>query len=370
MSTLPHFYYSPGILNYCFGPGHPLKPERLRRTLELLARYGVEPFESRLAESSDLHRVHDPKYVEAVRLLSIDPSQLEVAFEEAAFNRSSFGFGAGDNPAFQGMWEASLAYVGATAMAAEAVRDGADLTFGIGGGLHHARRDLASGFCIFNDCAIACHILRERFSRVAYVDIDVHHGDGVQWIYYDDPTVLTCSIHEEGRTLYPGTGFVEETGTGFSSLNIPLQARTTADVWLYAFERGILPALERFQPEAIVLQMGTDTHFLDPLGHISSTAQHWLGAVRHIKDLALPTVALGGGGYNLTTVPRMWAAACLTLGDIDFEDNLPEDLGKRWGSTGYFDADAEIGFGVGREHADQVVEWLHREFLPNISHQL
>jgi len=366
VSTLPHFYYSPGILNYCFGPSHPLKPERLRRTLEVLAHYGVEPSESRPAEPSDLHRVHDPRYVEAVRLFSIDPSGISVDLEEAAIDRNSFGFGAGDNPAFQGMWEASLAYVGATATAAEAVRNGADLAFGIGGGLHHARRDLASGFCIFNDCAIACHILREHFRRVAYVDIDVHHGDGVQGIFYQDPTLLTCSIHEEGRTLYPGTGFVEETGTGFSSLNVPLQARTSGDVWLDAFERGILPALERFQPEAIVLQMGTDTHYLDPLGHISSTAQHWLGAVRHIKELSLPIVALGGGGYNLTTVPRMWAAACLTLGDIDFDEDLPEDLCDRWGIRSYFDTEAGIGSGIGAAHANQVIEWLGREFLPNM----
>ena len=196
MSSLPHFYYSPAILGYDLGPNHPLRPERLRRTIELLGRYGVEPIDPGQCIVEDLLRVHDEEYVEDVR----------------TGGTAEFGFGRGDNPAFPGMWEASLAYVSATVKAAEAVRDGAPLAFAIGGGLHHAQRRKASGFCIFDDPAIACHILLERFERVAYVDIDVHHGDGVQWIFYEEPRVLTCSIHEEGRTLFPGTGFVEETG--------------------------------------------------------------------------------------------------------------------------------------------------------------
>jgi acetoin utilization protein AcuC len=350
-STLPHFYYSPAILNYTFGPNHPLKPERLRRTIELLGRYGVEPIDPGLGNEADLLRVHSLDFVEDVK----------------SGGSAEFGFGPGDNPAFTGMFEAALAYVSASAKAAEAVRDGADLAFGIGGGLHHARRSLASGFCIFNDCAVACSILRERFTKVAYVDIDVHHGDGVQWIFYEDPTIMTCSIHEEGRTLYPGTGFVEETGKDFSSLNVPLMARTTPDVWIDSFERGILPSLRKFQPEAIVLQMGTDTHFLDPLGHIESNAQSWLRAVEHVKNLGLPIVALGGGGYNLTTVPRMWTAACLTLGDIGFGPDLPKDLGGRWDMPHFFDRDDETDHGIGREFSDGVVDWIDRNFIPNVA---
>lgn len=362
MSTLPHFYYSPQILQYSFGPGHPLKPERLRRTIELLGRYGVVPTDSGSGSAADVERIHAPEFVDVIRQLSHNPSFDDLSDDEL-IRVSKFGFGSGDNPPFKGMYEASLAYVGATVKAAEAVRDGAPLAFGIGGGLHHAQRSLASGFCIFDDPAIACHILREKFERVAYVDIDVHHGDGVQWIFYNDPSILTCSIHEEGRTLYPGTGFVEEVGEANSSLNVPLMARTTADVWIEAFERGILPGLEAFAPQAIVLQLGTDTHTEDPLGHIRSNAQSWLGAVKRIRELGLPIVAVGGGGYNLTTVPRMWTAACLTLGGVEYDDQIPKDLAQEWGMDTYSDPDSGEG-GIGREYADGVVNWLERNLHP------
>jgi acetoin utilization protein AcuC len=358
VSTLPHFYYSPRILDYSFGPGHPLKPERLRRTIELLEFYGVTPIDPGEGSERDLLLCHDPEYVEAVR-------HLDRANESAeAVDPQRYGFGKGDNPLFAGMFEASLAYVAATASAARAVRDGANLAFSIGGGLHHAHRNRASGFCIFNDPAIACHILLEKFDRVAYVDIDVHHGDGVQFLLYDDPRVLTCSIHEEGRTLFPGTGNVDEIGAEYTSLNVPLAAYTTGDVWLKAFELGILPALERFAPQAIVLQLGTDTHGLDPLGHIRSDAQHWLGAVRRIKELGLPIVAVGGGGYNLETVPRMWTAACLTLGGMEVPEALPEQCASAWSSPTFFDPPTTLQ--VGQGYADQVVEHLQRRLHPNI----
>ncbi len=253
---LDHFYYSPEILNYDFGPSHPLKPERLRRTIALLELYGVEPIDPGIGLIEDLLRVHSNEYVGAVQLLSQGKTNVRPY---------DHGFGSGDNPQFPGMYEAALAYCSASAQAAKAVRDGAKLAFSIGGGLHHARRDRASGFCIFDDPAIACHILLERFERVAYVDIDVHHGDGVQWIFYGEPRVLTCSIHEDGRTLFPGTGGLEETGVEFTSFNVPIAARTSGDVWLDAFRQTIPAALEAFGTEAIVLQMGTDAHFLDPL---------------------------------------------------------------------------------------------------------
>lgn len=364
MSTLPHFYYTPGILSYTFGPSHPLKPERLRRTIELLGRYGVETVDSGPGDIQDVLRVHDRSFIEVVRLLSAAPS-FDALSDDELINVSEYGFGSGDNPPFFGMYEAALAYVGASAKAAEAVRDGAPLAFGIGGGLHHAQRALASGFCIFDDCAVACHILRERFERVAYVDIDVHHGDGVQWIFYKDPTILTCSIHEEGRSLYPGTGFADETGEAFSSLNVPVQAYTTGDVWLDAFERGLMPGLIAFKPQAIVLQLGTDTHFDDPLAHIRSDVFHWLEAVKKIKALGLPTVALGGGGYNIKNVPRMWAAACLTFGDVPFDNEVPSDLAEAWDMPTYLD-EPQAERGIGREYADGVVDWLSANFHPNV----
>ncbi len=333
---IPRFYYHPRMTEYDFGPRHPLKPERLRRTIALLevVEPGIELLDPGLALDTDVLRIHSPDYLETIQALSNG-----MCVEDMR------GFGPGDNPPFHGMYEASLGYLGGTVRAAEDVRDGAELAFNIAGGLHHARRDRVSGFCIFNDPAVACAILRERFERVLYIDIDLHHGDGVQWLFYDDPSVITLSIHQDGRTLYPGTGFVDETGADLSSINIPLPPRTTGGVWLHAFS-SILPlVVERHRPEAIVLQMGSDPHRLDPLGHLECLAQHWVEAVRLVRDLGLPIVAVGGGGYNLTTVPRMWVAAILTLSGIEVPTAIPEQISSDWRMTAFFDDEAQVPYG-------------------------
>ncbi len=358
---MPPFFVHPRTTDYSFGESHPLKPERLRRTLTLLERLGgppvLHPGEGRV---EDALRVHAPQYVEAIRRVDEDldhDTRMELCAEFGLY---------GDNPPFPGMYQTSLAYNSATARAAEAVRDGAPLAFAIGGGLHHAHYARASGFCIFDDPAVACAVLRDKFERVAYVDIDVHHGDGVQGLFYDDPTVLTCSIHESGRTLYPGTGFPYEIGASFSSLNVPVAAKTTADVWLDAFTRTIPPALERFRPGAIVLQLGCDTHYEDRLGHVLSTLDAYIAAVRILRDLGIPIVAVGGGGYNLTTVPRMWTAAVLELCRIEYPDDLPTDLAAAWGIPRFSDRDLPFSPGGGREAAEEVVQTIERDFLPNM----
>jgi len=323
------FFYHPRMLRYNFGPQHPLRPERLRRTIELLGAFGVEPTDPGEGTIEDPLRVHSAEYVEAVENAD------GLSYAEA--NR--FGFATQDTPRFTGMFEASLAYTAGSVCAAEAVRDGAMLAISLSGGLHHAQRSNASGFCVFNDCAVAIHILREKFKKVAYVDIDVHHGDGVQAIFYEDPTVLTCSIHQDGRTLYPGTGFPSESGAANSSVNVPLWPGASPSGWHSAFRDGIVPAIQEFKPEAIVLQMGTDSHFLDPLARIENDAQTWLEAVKDVKALGLPTVALGGGGYEITTVPRMWAAATLTLMDVPVPKNVPEPFGSTWGMPRFMDGE-------------------------------
>ncbi len=315
----------------------------------LLDRYASEyVLAAPLATREDLLRVHSVAYIEAVQ--TIDDAADQARLNEVEDLRTEHGFW-GDNPAFPGMFSAASAYTGATVAAAQAVRDGSPLAFGIGGGLHHALRNGAAGFCIFNDCAIACSILRDRFQRVAYVDIDVHHGDGVQWIFYDDPTVLTCSIHESGRTLWPGTGGTEETGADFSSFNVPLAAGTTRDVWLPILQRTIIPALKAWKPDAIVLQMGADTHYLDPLAHINSDQSAWLRAVLDVRALDVPLVALGGGGYNLTTVPRMWVSAILSLSGIEFADEIPTDLQSRLGAETFSDQTYPFDPGGGKAEA-------------------
>jgi len=325
------FFYSHQLEQYQFSETHPLKPMRLRLMMELLEAYGLfdaalqlrEPTLSDEEATAAILRVHTPRYVEMVQAISAGEPVMEM---------HRWGFSPwGDNPPFIGMWEAALAYVKATVEAAYAVRAGAPLAFSMGGGLHHAMPDRASGFCIFNDPALAITILRDRFERVAYLDIDLHHGDGVQWIFYRDPTVLTVSIHEGGRWLFPGTGAVDELGEdeGWgTAINIPLAPETDDDIWWWAFEQVVPRAFEWFRPQALVLQMGADPHYLDPLGHLNLTAQGWLRAVAWACSLQLPTVALGGGGYNLTTVPRMWTLAVATLAGVELPDETPAHF--RW----------------------------------------
>jgi acetoin utilization protein AcuC len=246
-----------------------------------------------------------------------------------------FGFGGGDNPIFEGIYGASLLYTGASADAAQAILDGTgggQVAFSISGGLHHAHYDRAAGFCVLNDCAVALRRLRRKYARVAYVDIDVHHGDGVQELFYADRSVLTISLHESGRTLFPGTGFVQEIGEGEGegfSVNVPFAPDTTDEIWLDAWRKTALPLLRAFDPEAIVLQMGTDAHALDPLAHVCLTAQGWLEAVKDIRDLGRPIVAVGGGGYNLTTVPRMWTLAAAALTRTELPDEIPASYPHR-----------------------------------------
>ncbi len=346
---------------YDFGPKHPLRPERLERTVTLLSRLapGIEVVDPGLATRKDVLRVHTSEFIEVVAMASSGMRVPHGLLAECGFVNS-------DNPPFPGMYEAALAYCGGAVRAAEVVRDGAGLAFSMAGGLHHARRGQASGFCVFNDCALACSVLRERFGRIAYVDIDLHHGDGVQWIFWDDPTVLTASIHESGHYLYPGTGFVEEHGDHYSHVNVPLDPHSTGDTWLWAFERGILAALEKFRPEAIVLQMGADPHFLDPLGHLDVSAQEWLEAVRRIRSLGLPIVALGGGGYEMTTVPRMWVSAVLTLMGMDYPNEVPDDLAQAWNMPVMADPELPEPRWRCRERTSAVLDQLRESVLARV----
>lgn len=349
-------YYHPRMLAYDFGPQHPLRPERVQRAMALLGALGFEPTDPGAGDVEDALRVHSEEYVEAVRQgVELSPSE-----------RARHGLGAGDTPAFERMFEASLSYLAGSVAAARHVSNGGSRAVCLRGGLHHAQHNRAGGFCVFNDCAVALDILKERFGRIAYVDIDVHHGDGTQALFYDEPDVLTCSIHQDGRALYPGTGFVTETGASYSSLNVPLWPRTTGDVWLWAFRQTVLPALERFRPEAIVLQMGADSHFLDPLAQIENTAQEWLDAVRDVHTLGLPLVVGGGGGYHPNTVPRMWAAAVLTLCDKVVPQDVPEPFGDEWDMPKFFDVNPPGPRNSGRARAEEVVTWLEDNFLPKM----
>jgi acetoin utilization protein AcuC len=316
------YFYTDRFLKYDLGSQHPLKPTRLSRTHELLESYGaleaVEVRSPSLCPLDELEKVHTAEYIETVDRLS--------AGEHVPFP-FRYGFGYGDNPVFPDMWEASLLYTGASLDAAQAVVDGAHVAMNISGGLHHAHRDRAAGFCVFNDCVVAINRLRTRFQRVAYVDIDVHHGDGVQEAFYDDPSVLTVSIHETGQTLFPGSGFVREAGIGAGtgySVNLPMWPYTDDEIWYWSFREAAWPIIEAFKPEAVCLECGTDPHYLDPLARICLTAQGWVRAVHDVMQLGVPTVVLGGGGYNPTTVPRMWALAFGEAFGVSLPNETPE----------------------------------------------
>lgn len=351
-----HFYYHPGTENYEFGPKHPLRPERLRRTKRLVAQLGIPMLQPPPIDSATIERLHETRYVEAVR----SPEHFS---SEELF---SFGMGYGDCPIFPGMYESTLAYCACAVAAGRAVAQGAHRAYNIAGGLHHAMPNRASGFCIFNDPGLAINELLARFERVAYVDLDVHHGDGVQFIFQSEPRVLCCSIHQDPRTLYPGTGMPDETGPLFNGVNVILPPETGCDAWIEAFREGILPALERFKPDALVIQHGTDSHFLDPLARVRNTAARWFDAVRDLHHLDLPTVVLGGGGYRLECVPRMWVRAILIHAGIAIPSELPEELGREWGTPTYLDTEYPYDPDAGRQEVRAVVNYLKSEVHPRI----
>lgn len=310
-----------GVERYSFSAYHPLRPERVTLSQQLAQMLGVlheEDFVQASPASAELvAQVHSPRYVQVVQALS--EGKHVPGYHE-------FGFASGDNPPFRGMFPASLAVVGASVAAAQAVMDGLQVAVNLAGGLHHARYEEAAGFCIFNDPAVAIHVLKQKYRRIVYLDIDVHHGDGVQWLYYRDPQVLTISIHESGRFLFPGTGHPDEIGAGEGrgySANIALGRYVDDEIWWWAFQQ-VVPALFRwFQPEVVVLQMGADAHYTDPLAHLALTTQGWLQAVQWVKEQGVPIVAIGGGGYSLPAVSRMWAMALATLKGMPVPNQIP-----------------------------------------------
>jgi acetoin utilization protein AcuC len=233
------------------------------------------------------------------------------------------------------MHEAAVAVCGASVTAARAVWDGrADRVFSAAGGLHHAFANKANGFCIYNDPAVAIRwLLDNGAQRVAYVDVDVHHGDGTQFIFYDDPRVLTCSVHESGRYLFPGTGAVSERGIGAGdgySVNIPLPAFSGDGPYMRAIEEVIAPAVEAFRPDIIITQDGVDPHHQDPLAHLQVRMATFPRLWRVLHDMADRAadgrwIALGGGGYNVDVLPRAWALLFAEMTGAALDDELPAD---------------------------------------------
>ncbi|MEK7814842.1 MAG: acetoin utilization protein AcuC [Chloroflexota bacterium] len=319
------FVYEDALSRHALRPDHPMRPVRLRHTYELLQAYGAFDGHTSLlvsprpAAEEELRWLHAPDYISAVRSFSLELS---------GYNPQRFHFDpGGDNPIYRGMYDAAALSTGASLVAAELVADRqVDVAFNISGGLHHAAPDHASGFCVFNDPAIAIKYLLSRGLRVAYVDIDAHHGDGVQQAFYDDNRVLTISLHESGQYLFPGTGFVSEVGIGPGvgySVNLPLYPYTGDEIYLWAFQEVVPPLVRAFAPDVLVTQLGIDSYHSDPLTHLQLTTRGYVAAVQEFARLGVPWLALGGGGYDLTAVARCWAMAYGVMLGVEWPDQIP-----------------------------------------------
>ncbi|MEU1787280.1 acetoin utilization protein AcuC [Streptomyces sparsogenes] len=332
MSGRAQLMWDEDLTAYDFGAGHPMDPVRLALTMRLVEAFGldraVEVVAARPAGESTLRLVHRQDYIEAVRRASADPHAAD----------GSYGLGTVDDPAFAGMHEASALIAGQSVGAAEAVWRGAALhAVNFSGGLHHAMPGGASGFCVYNDAALAiARLLEMGAERVAYVDVDVHHGDGVQAAFWDDPRVLTISLHEHPRTLFPQTGWPEETGGDRApggAVNVALPAGTADAGWLRAFHAVVPELLAAFRPQVLVTQHGADTHVEDPLAHLAVTVDAQRAVAESCHELAHEHadgrwIALGGGGYAVVdVVPRTWThlVAIAAGRPVEPEAEVPEE---------------------------------------------
>jgi acetoin utilization protein AcuC len=323
-----------GLGKYDLGADHPLSPLTRELAVELIRAYGlldrtdVVEIAPHAASDALIEEVHDPAYVAMVKHYAANP------VEATSLEATKWGLAAwGDTPPFAGMHEAAADVCGASVTAALAVWNGqVDQVFCPGGGLHHALRAKANGFCTYNDPAVAIRAMLDAGAeRIAYIDIDVHHGDGTQFLFYDDPRVLTCSVHESGQFLFPGTGGLEERGEGAgfgTSINIPLPPYTGTAAYLRAVSDVICPAVRAFAPQVVVTQDGVDPHHQDPLAHLQVTMDGFPRLWDMLANLATDAaagrwVALGGGGYNVDVLPRAWALLFGRMVGADLADELP-----------------------------------------------
>ncbi len=333
------FLYAPQLSAYRLSDTHPFKPIRLELTRSLLEACGLlnaahlsapEPF-----SEAQLLALHDPEFVAAVRAVSSGKNVPDA---------THYGLGTPDNPVFPGMHEVVMNVCGASLSAVRLVASGERTrAVNFSGGLHHAGRALMSGFCTYNDVALAVHEAVTRYGlRVAYVDLDAHHGDGVQDFFYDSGEVMTVSVHESGRYLFPGTGFTYEVGRGAGrglSVNVPLEPFSEDASYLELLETILPRALEVFSPDLIVLQAGADMHRRDPLSNLHLSAQGVAASYRLVSRLADRfcggrLVATGGGGYDpYHAVPRVWSLLWSVLSRQDAPVNVPESWRAQWGES-------------------------------------
>ncbi|TKJ29948.1 MAG: acetoin utilization protein AcuC [Chloroflexi bacterium B3_Chlor] len=341
------FIYSPRFDDYEYGEEHPLEPERARQTVELCGKYGlldkpwVDVLEPEPAPPQKLALFHDWGYLAALKEAN------DGVFKA---NMIEFGLGTEDCPVFPGVYDYSVLVAGGTLLAAELLEKGThDLAFNVAGGFHHAQRRNAEGFCYINDIVIAIKDLLRRGHRIAYVDIDAHHGDGVQSAFYEDDRVLTISLHESGKTLFPWSGFETEIGLGRGkgyNINVPLPPQTDDEVFLAAFDEIVPEAVTAFAPDFVFAQLGADSLLPDRLSHLALTNNGYADLVKTIEAISPRCVALGGGGYHMNSVTRAWCLAWAVMNGIEPEDDYVGAIGGMMLGTEYVE-----GGGLRDRHA-------------------
>ena len=331
------FVYSSDYLNYKFSDDHPFNHIRVKLTQDLLSEMkalnDTDVIAPRIATDDEIALIHDPAYIDAVKKAGKGSLASSIA--------ANYGLGTEDTPIFSNMHEASALIVGGTLTAVDAVMTGkSDHALNVGGGLHHGFRGKASGFCIYNDSSIAIEYMKKKYgARVLYVDTDAHHGDGVQWAFYDDPEVCTLSIHETGRYLFPGTGNINEKGQGKGygfSFNVPIDAFTEDESFQEVYESSFRKVIDYFKPDVILTQNGADAHYYDPLTHLSVSMKSYEFIPKLAHQLAHEYcngkwIAVGGGGYDIwRVVPRAWSRIWLEMKGLSMSGRLPQQWLDRW----------------------------------------
>ena len=324
--------YSEKFLDYNLGPFHPLRPVRVKLTHDLIQSKGLlnETFSKttlpRVASEEEILLFHERDYVRLVQKYS---------------ERGSGLLDAGDTPAFKGCFEATSLVVGASLEGCDKIMTGKFAhAFNPSGGLHHAHPERASGFCIFNDPAISINYLKKKYDvkRLVYLDIDAHHGDGVMYGFYNEPSLLDIDFHESGKFLFPGTGFPNEIGGSEAKglkLNVPLLPDTGDEAYHRAFHKLVPDIVRKFRPEIILVQCGADGHANDRLAHLRLTTNMYVEVVSEMHNLAHELcegrfLLFGGGGYTLANVPRVWALAFATLAGIKLDNEIPEEWAREF----------------------------------------
>jgi len=323
------FIYSEKDAAFEYSPGHPFRPERTIRTYQLCNKYHLfnEPWISVVSPepvpNEALLLFHTEKYLSLLKAAGRGEMNLDIA---------TAGIGTSDNPIFPGLFEKSNLAAGGTWVGGDRVMavEGKAIAFNTMGGFHHAYPDGAEGFCYINDLAVFGKYLRKNGKRFAYIDIDVHHGNGVQDAFYDDDGALVISLHQSGHTLYPGTGFENEIGSGLGrgyTINVPLPPQTDDELYLMAFHEIVPAAIEAFKPDLIIAQLGIDTLSNDPLALLCLTNNGYVKIVRSISDMTEKLVATGGGGYNIDNVVRGWTLAWAAMNGLFLDDPFVGSIG-------------------------------------------